>query len=254
MELDLTQKNAMQKAEDRGGMLIDFSADNKPIWICYNKHRFNASMKQIANGVWCTECTESIGERALREYLEKKKVRYQQEKTFPGLRDRSALRYDFWLTDYDLAVEVDGEFHFKKITTKEERGRFKNKASRAPKGVPNAAKRLLNQIEHDIEKDNWCKETRNSILRIPFWQLVDLEKIIDEKITEIERDRKNGIKNIYYWCTYSEWRNEAVKSLKSKGKNKIPMPKSIVPRGACKKTWENRKERVTELTLLPKSK
>lgn len=243
MDLDDIQIQAMTKAEDRGGMLQDIPINGIPLWICHKKHSFNATMKQILKGIWCTECNESIGERALREYLEKRKIRFQTEKTFPGLRDKNILRFDFWCPEYELAIEIDGEFHFKKLLTQEELEKLKSKRKKGVK-KPNAAKKLINQIEHDIEKDNWCKETKNSMLRIPFWELPQLEKIIDEKIKEIDRDNRKNIKKTYYWCSYAGWRIEALKSLKSKGKNKIPMPKSPAPRGTCKKTKEDRQRRL----------
>lgn len=241
MSREEVERKAMIKAEDRGGMLNDLPANGKPVWICHRKHSFTATMKQIINGIWCLECNESVGERALRQHLEKKGIRYQTEKTFPGLRDKSSLRFDNWLPEYDLGIEIDGEFHFKKILTQED----KEKILKKKKGVkkPNAAKRLINQINHDIDKDMWCKETQNSMLRIPFWELPILEKIVDEKIKEIDKDKKRGIKKIYYWCSYADWRIEALKALNSKGKNKIPMPKCPAPRGTHKKTWDNRKER-----------
>jgi len=236
MELEKGVEDAMMKADAKGGMLMDAIPGKLPTWKCCKNHRFNFSYKQIRDGSWCTECKESIGETALRQHLEMRRIKYEQEKTFPGLSDVGAFRFDFWLPDYNLGVEVDGEWHFKKIRIKKDAAEGKKKRIRGN----DPASRLRKQIEHDIIKDNWCKETSNNILRIPFWQLPDLEDILDKSVEEIKRDKTK----VYYWCSYSQWRLDALISLKSKGK--IKMPRSPAPRGTQKKTWENRKERASK--------
>lgn len=234
MEIEKIVEDAMMKADSKGGMLMDAIPGKIPSWKCCKNHRFNLTYKQILSGLWCTDCKESIGETAMRQHLERRKINYEQEKTFPGLSAIGAFRFDFWLPEYNLGVEIDGEWHFKKIKTKD--------VPKSKLKKDNAGSRLRKQIEHDIIKDNWCKETSTNMLRIPFWQLPELENILDKSIQEIVKDKK-----IYhYWCSYVDWRQEALKSLRSRGK--IKMPRSPAPRGTQKKTWENRKERASQIT------
>ena len=236
MEIEKSVEDAMMKADSKGGILMDAIPGKLPSWKCCKNHRFNLSYKQILSGLWCTECKESIGETAVRQHLELRKIRYEQEKTFPGLSDIGCFRFDFWLPDLNLSVEIDGEWHFKKIKPKKIDGDKRRIKANAP------SLRLKKQIEHDIIKDDWCKETKNNMLRIPFWQLPILEELLDKSIKEINSDKSKH----YYWCSYVEWRLEALKSLNSKGK--IKMPRSPAPRGTQKKTWDNRKERASKIT------
>lgn len=240
MELDKTTEDAMMKADSKGGMLMDAIPGMVPTWKCCKNHRFNLTYKQILSGMWCTECKESIGEMALRQHLERRKIRYEQEKTFPGLSDVGAFRFDFYLPDYNLGIEVDGEWHFKKIKLKDSGSPTKKKVGRHAGVTP--ASRLKKQIEHDIFKDNWSRETSNNMLRIPFWQLPQMEDIVDNALKEISKDKSKH----YYWCSYVEWRSETLKALKSKGK--LKMPRIPAPRGTQKKTWDNRRERASQIT------
>ena len=42
------------------------------------------------------------------------KVKYVREKTFPSLKN-GILRYDFYLPDLGVLIEVDSMLHFKRI-------------------------------------------------------------------------------------------------------------------------------------------
>lgn len=63
----------------------------------------------------CFYCNESQGERAVRLYLEKNKIRYIQEYTFKDCKYKKVLPFDFYLPDYNTVIEYQGEQHFREI-------------------------------------------------------------------------------------------------------------------------------------------
>lgn len=60
----------------------------------------------------CGFCSESIGERKIREYLDSNKIKYIREKRFNDCRNINVLPFDFYVLDYNLLIEFQGEQHF----------------------------------------------------------------------------------------------------------------------------------------------
>ena len=62
----------------------------------------------------CNKCTSKISniERAVKDYLDENNIRYIWQHTFDDCKDKRKLPFDFYLPDYDICIEVDGEQHF----------------------------------------------------------------------------------------------------------------------------------------------
>jgi very-short-patch-repair endonuclease len=204
-------EDALLKAESRGGTLLHLPTDRDPIWSCYRLHQWSATYKQIVEGLWCEECSESLGESAIRLHLEDKKVEYQQEATFPSLSIKGQLRFDFFVPRCKLVIEADGEQHF---------GKSKFKV------------RLLETLERDEFKDKWCEENGFSMLRIPYWRIAETEELIDRGLNMAQKER-------IYIFDHREWRQKAIKALRGRKKT----PKSPAPKGARQVTKDGRDER-----------
>ena len=72
-------------------------------WQIPNNHLYGAG---------CPTCPQSNMEGELREVLKKKNIRFEQEKGFPWLRYKKKMFLDFYLPDYNLAIECQGGQHF----------------------------------------------------------------------------------------------------------------------------------------------
>ncbi len=82
-------------------------------------------------------------------------INFIQEYTFNTClspKDR-LLKFDFYLTDYDILIEYDGEQHF------ENNGLF---------GAFNTEEKLKKQKEYDTIKNNWCKNNNKKLIRISY--------------------------------------------------------------------------------------
>lgn len=89
------------------------------------------------------------------------------QKTFKDCKDKKLLPFDFYLPAYNLIIEYDGEQHFDiKHSFSGEDG-------------------FVNTIIHDAIKNQYCEDNNINILRIPFWEFDNIEKLIKEKINNI---------------------------------------------------------------------
>jgi Zn ribbon nucleic-acid-binding protein len=125
----------------------------------------------------CPQCTESKGERKVREYLNKNLIVFKQQFEFEGLIGVGGnnLRFDFAIfNEFDkliCLIEYDGEFHYKKF--------YEDQSFE------------VIQI-HDNRKNKYCEERKIPLLRIPFWEINNIERILDEFliINNLKEDSK----------------------------------------------------------------
>ena len=75
-------------------------------WQLPNNHLFG-------NG--CPECKKSKLEKKMKNFLIENKIRFSEEKTFEWLIYKENMRLDFYLPDYNIAIECQGEQHFKPV-------------------------------------------------------------------------------------------------------------------------------------------
>lgn len=53
----------------------------------------------------------TLGEKYIREYLDSHNISYEYPKLFPDLRDKLTLHYDFYLPEYNVLIEYQGNQH-----------------------------------------------------------------------------------------------------------------------------------------------
>ena len=147
----------------------------------------------------CPECQYSKGEEAISNYLidkgcikidqkdfnklvneekHNKILYYIPQKEFKeliGLGGR-LLSYDFYIPKLNFLIEYDGEFHYKPIKL------YKNEP------IKYAEERFKKQQIHDKLKDEYAKNNNIKLLRIPYWEFNNIEKILDSKIFIYKED------------------------------------------------------------------
>lgn len=112
-------------------------------------------------GSGCRLCNNSKGEENISKCLKKFKIFFEREKKFKNCRNILELPFDFYLPEHKICIEFDGEQHFK-----EKIGRF------------DFEKIKIN----DEIKNNYCSENNIDLIRIPYYDISKIEKIIIEKI------------------------------------------------------------------------
>jgi Zn finger protein HypA/HybF involved in hydrogenase expression len=134
--------------------------------ICPEHGSFYQEPHNHKKGSGCPRCKSSKGENYIRNYLLENSFSVLEQYSF---RDSSIknLRFDFYLEDYNLAIEYDGIQHFEAIE------HFGGEEA------------LASCKERDEIKNMYCFNNNINLLRIPYWEFDNIEKLIQEKIEYI---------------------------------------------------------------------
>lgn len=112
-------EQAIEKAKEVHGNKYDYSdmryngMANYIYPICPIHGQFKQyAVTHIMQGCGCPKCSESHLEREIRIALEKNNIDYIYEQTFDWLRYKKNMSLDFYLPNYNIAIECQGEQHF----------------------------------------------------------------------------------------------------------------------------------------------
>lgn len=150
-------------------VLGDYINANTPILIKHNDCDFQwfVTPCEIIRRNICPSCNKSIGEKRIVKYLKINKINYKEQYTFDDCRNKFLLPFDFYLPEYNLLIEYDGEQHYKPIDFFGGRERFEY------------------QQQNDNIKNNYCKQNNIRLIRIPYWDFSNLEDILQHEISEV---------------------------------------------------------------------
>ena len=115
-----SNKEFIEKAKKIHGDKYDYSKveyngnKTKVCIVCPIHGEFWQKPNGHLDGNGCPKCKSSHLERELRLFLEKEKIDYEEQKTFDWLKYKSKQYLDFYLPEYNIAIECQGEQHFQK--------------------------------------------------------------------------------------------------------------------------------------------
>ncbi|MDY0270444.1 DUF7487 domain-containing protein [Trichloromonas sp.] len=112
-------------------------------------------------GFGCNKCNKSKGENKIEKFLIDNNIEYETQKYLNGCDNINKLYFDFYLPLYNLCIEYDGEFHYKKI--------FENND-------------INKQIERDNIKNNFCATNNIKLIRISYKNFNDIDKILKDNL------------------------------------------------------------------------
>lgn len=151
---------------------VDLSTNNLVVLCgCCGKHTFNCNLASYRKGCnRCMHCSEeqSYTERKITQLLERNDINFEAEKRFEDCKDKQTLPFDFYLKDYNLLIEYDGEGHYIE--------NFYNNR------VDDTRAALEKTKYHDSIKNEYCKKNGIELLRIPYWEKKNVETIILNKL------------------------------------------------------------------------
>ena len=134
---------------------------NDVIITCSIHGDFLRPMRSHLLGSKCTVCSSSSIEKMAHRVLRNNSIEYVSEKKFKDLKDR---RFDFYLPDFDILLELDGEQHFK--------------ATKLHGGKPGLKKRQ----ENDRQKDEYALRNKYTLIRVPFDAKLSPESYLIEQL------------------------------------------------------------------------
>lgn len=139
---------------------------------CKNGHRFDttyASFQQRDKR--CCFCDEGIigiskGEKKISSFLDENNIEYIYQYKIDGCKLKSSLPFDFYLPNYNVLIEFDGEQHYKIVS------HF------------GGLDKFISQKIADTIKNEYCKKNNITLIRIPYWEFDNIEDILNYRIYE----------------------------------------------------------------------
>lgn len=113
----------------------------------------------------CPECnTTSKGEEKIKEILIKYNIKFNQQYLFNDCRNTRPLPFDFYLPQYNITIEYDGRQHYKLDC-------FNMNLLD-----------LMNLKYNDNKKTQYCNDNNIKLIRIPYWDFNNIEKILKKEL------------------------------------------------------------------------
>lgn len=178
----LKRKNKSQFEKDfeaihgKGFILGEYTTSMTKIKvICPSNHEFYIKPNDLLQGIGCYHCyninKSSKGVNRIRNYLFEKNIIFEIEKTFNGCinpHTGTYLRFDFYLSDFNICIEFDGIQHFKSSP------------------LFGGEEELLKTQYRDSIKNEYCKINNINLIRISYKDK-NIEEIINERLKEYEQ-------------------------------------------------------------------
>lgn len=114
---------------------------------------------------YCPICyyKKSKGEIKITSFLEKNKIKYYKEFNFLQLPKK---KFDFYLPEYNMCIEYDGQQHFKPISFFGGEAAFQETQRR------------------DLDKNLFCINNNILLIRIPYLDINNIEQILNDILIE----------------------------------------------------------------------
>lgn len=139
---------------------VEYINSYTPVCIICSEHgEFYQIPHTHLTGKGCKKCRGSKGEDKIARIFESKNIRFIHDENC--LEFLGELRPDFYLPDYNLIIEYDGEQHFKSIE------------------IFGGVERFEKTQELDALKTQLCEEHNIKLVRISYTQFNEIERIID---------------------------------------------------------------------------
>lgn len=127
----------------------------------------NALIKNNRAGTGCPHCNSSRGEKRIATYLRTHNIEYCSGHSLDGCKYIYHLPFDFYIPNLNTAIEYDGEQHFYCVD-------FSG-------NNPERAQQLFELVQkRDEIKTNYCTEHNIKLIRIPYTEFNNIEKILEE--------------------------------------------------------------------------
>lgn len=153
-------------------VLGKYTNSNSPILIKHNKcgHIYKVRpVDFIHKNNRCPNCNEkslSNGVKFIEEFLSENNINFIKEKSFDNCKYRKKLPFDFYLEEYNLLIEYDGEQHFKKSFNRKESNH-------------------IVQHKRDIIKNNFCKTNKINLIRFKYnFDFNEIKRILNLLIND----------------------------------------------------------------------
>lgn len=165
----LTKEEFIRRAKLIHGELYDYSKVNyistktKVEIICPIHGSFWQTPGNHLDGRnGCPVCLKHKNEEQIFLFLKRQNIDFEAEKTFPGLKDKKLLRYDFYIPSKNLLIEFNGEQHYHWV-----------------KVFHKSYHNFLIQKHHDWLKRKYAEKNKIQLLIISYKQEKEIPQILE---------------------------------------------------------------------------
>ncbi|MFW6002217.1 MAG: hypothetical protein ACOCQD_02670 [archaeon] len=125
----------------------------------------------------CPICNfkRSVGEKRIYNFLIKENINFEEQKTFERCYNTSKNRllpFDFFIFDYNLIIEFDGEQHFNPKFGENKNGIEFNRTK-----------------QNDAIKNDFAKNHQINLLRISYKDINKIEDILKKTFNDYRKER-----------------------------------------------------------------
>lgn len=149
------------------GKYVNAETPIEYICECGNKHTTIPSL--LLYGHRCGHCNMSKSEYRTDNYLSAQNIEHFYDYTFDDCKNKNKLKFDFYIPSENLCIELDGEHHYMPV-------HFKGIDDERAIKRHNYTKKL------DEIKNNYCQNRNIRMVRIPYWDFDNIEKILSYEL------------------------------------------------------------------------
>jgi len=132
--------------------------------ICPIHGEFNQQASSHLDGSGCPNCRLSKGEMKVKDFLDSNNMKYVRNARFDECRNKNPLPFDFYLPEYNLCIEYDGQQHFMGW------------------GWKGDEKSLRIIKIRDSIKTKYCKDNGIKLIRIKYTKYDKIEEILRKEL------------------------------------------------------------------------
>ena len=111
---------------------------------------YEVTPSDFLNGKRCPYCNSPKGETVITKLLDTLNINYEYQKTFPDLKDKTCLSYDFYIPSQSILIEYQGVQHYQPIDYFGGETAFRK------------------QQKHDQMKLDYAKEHGYNLITVPY--------------------------------------------------------------------------------------
>lgn len=162
-DTDIFKKQVEEKYPGEYDVVGKYINNRTPISVTHRKCGCTWSVipKDLLRSYRCPRCNMSLGEHLVEEFLKSHSVNYTCQYKFDDCKDIHPLPFDFavFCDDGVKLIEFDGSQHF-----------------RYRKSGWNTEEKMPKVKRHDRIKNDYCVDNGIPLLRIPYWQIRNIDK------------------------------------------------------------------------------
>lgn len=135
---------------------------------CGNEFKTTFNEFKWNNRRRCEKCSSSVSKMEIDiiNLLENHNIEYIHQYKFDECKDKRELPFDFYLPLQNICIEADGKQHFEPVVF-------------GDMTYSDALENLKIVKRHDEFKNKFCEYNNIKLIRIPYWERNNIEKILE---------------------------------------------------------------------------